>query len=103
VWDVVVDLRYKSPTFLKHHFIELESSKNQMLVIPEGCAHGYQVLHEDSELLYLHTEYYSSEFEGGLRYNDPMLKISWPLSPIDISDRDLNHSLINADFDGIKV
>jgi len=103
IWDVIVDLRSESPTFLEHHAQELEPSRNQMLVIPEGCAHGYQVLHADSELLYLHTEYYSSEYERGVRYNDPLLKISWPLPPVDISERDLNHSLIDIDFGGIKV
>lgn len=101
VWDVVVDLRAKSPTFLKHHVVELEPIGNQMLVVPEGCAHGYQVLHVDSELLYMHTEYYSSEFERGVRFNDPLLQISWPLPPIDLSERDLNHSLINSGFSGI--
>ncbi|MBL1140650.1 MAG: dTDP-4-dehydrorhamnose 3,5-epimerase family protein [Proteobacteria bacterium] len=103
VWDVIVDLRAESPTFLKYHVEELEASENQMLVIPEGCAHGYQVLHADSELLYLHTEYYSSEYERGVRFNDPALDISWPLSPVDISERDLNHPLITPDFTGIAI
>lgn len=103
VWDVVVDLRSKSPTFLKYHVEELEPSLNKMLVIPEGCAHGYQVLQDDSELLYLHTEYYSSEYERGVRYNDPVLNISWPLLPADISVRDSNHTLIVPGFSGIQI
>jgi dTDP-4-dehydrorhamnose 3,5-epimerase len=103
VWDVVVDLRAESPTFLKYHFEELDASENKMLVIPEGCAHGYQVLQGDSELLYLHTEYYSLEYERGVRYNEPLLHILWPLPPIDISERDLNHTLIEPEFFGIKI
>jgi dTDP-4-dehydrorhamnose 3,5-epimerase len=103
VWDVVVDLRVDSPTFLEWYSEELDPSSNLTIVIPEGCAHGFQVLHADSELLYMHTEFYSPEHEGGLRYDDPKLKISWPLQPVDISERDLVHPLINSDFLGIKI
>ena len=103
VWDVVIDLRADSPTFLRWHAEELAPSSNCTLVIPEGCAHGFQVLQSGSELLYMHTEFYSPEHEGGVRYDDPRLQISWPLLPVDLSERDLNHPLMNSDFEGIKL
>jgi dTDP-4-dehydrorhamnose 3,5-epimerase len=65
VRDVAVDLRYGSPTFLKWHAEELSSENGLMMIIPEGCAHGFQVLEPDSELLYLHTACYSPASEGG--------------------------------------
>ncbi len=103
VWDVVVDLREDSPTFLSWHTEELSPSNHNALVIPEGCAHGFQVLQSGSELLYMHTEYYNPEYEGGLRYNDPKLKIPWPIPAVDISERDLNHPLISSNYKGIKI
>ena len=103
VWDVVVDLRSGSPTFLKWHAEELSSANNRMIVIPEGCAHGFQVLEADSELLYLHTVAYSSSAEGGIRPTDQKLSISWPLAVQNVSDRDLNHPLLTPDFTGLIV
>jgi len=103
VWDVTVDLRYGSPTFLSWHAEELSESNKRMMVIPEGCAHGFQVLEEDSELLYLHTAFYASSSEGGVQPMDPMLAISWPLSIQDLSDRDRSHPLLSSDFAGLIV
>lgn len=101
VWDVAVDLRAGSPTYLKWRAEELCADSAKMLVIPEGCAHGFQVLEEGSELLYLHTAFYSPETESGVRYNDPRLNIQWPLDVTDISDRDRLHPLIDSQFNGI--
>ena len=103
VWDVVVDLRSGSPTFLEWHAEELSSTNNRMIAIPEGCAHGFQVLEADSELLYLHSAAYSSSAEGGIRPTDPRLSISWPLAVKNLSDRDLNHPLLTPDFAGLTV
>lgn len=103
VWDVAVDLRADSPTFLRWHAEELDPDGNRMLVIPEGCAHGFQVLENDAELLYLHTAFYSPQHENGIRYDDPRLRISWPLPPADISERDANHPSISLDFRGIRL
>jgi dTDP-4-dehydrorhamnose 3,5-epimerase len=103
VWDVAVDLRANSPTFLKWHAQELSDANSRMMVIPEGFAHGFQVLESDSELLYLHTEFYNPHLEGGIRYNDPQLDILWPLPIADLSDRDANQQTIDSDFQGLKV
>lgn len=103
VWDVAVDLRKDSPTFLKWHAEELTPKNNRMMIIPEGFAHGFQALEEESELLYLHTSAYVPEAEGGVRYNDPRLKITWPLSVKDLSRRDDSHPLIDDIFQGIVL
>jgi dTDP-4-dehydrorhamnose 3,5-epimerase len=74
-----------------------------MMVIPEGFAHGFQVIEPDSDLLYLHTAPYKLSAEGGLRYDDPRLAITWPLTVIDLSERDSSHPLIGEDFQGVRV
>jgi dTDP-4-dehydrorhamnose 3,5-epimerase len=103
VWDVAVDLRTGSPTFLRWHAEELSPRNARMLVIPEGCAHGFQVLDPDSELLYLHTASYAPPFDGGVRFDDPRLDIDWPLPLTDLSERDRCHAFLKADFSGLVV
>jgi len=101
VWDVAVDLRADSPTFLQWHAEEFSPANVRMMVIPEGCAHGFQVLEAGSELLYLHTEFYAPEAEGGVSCNEPRLGITWPLPVTDLSRRDSSHPPLTADFSGI--
>lgn len=103
VWDVAVDLRKGSRTFLQWHAQELSATNSLMLVIPEGCGHGFQVLEPDSELLYLHTASYTPLVEGGVRFDDPALNIPWPLPVADLSKRDKEHPLINKNFQSITV
>lgn len=103
VWDVAVDLRAGSATFLQWYARELAPENAAMMVIPEGFAHGFQVLEPDSELLYLHTEFYHPLSEGGLRHDDPRLAIPWPLTPQDLSPRDLAHPLLDEDFTGVTL
>lgn len=103
VWDVAVDLRKNSPTFLRWHAEALTPDNARMMVIPEGFAHGFQVVEPDSELLYLHTAFYTPAAEGGLRYDDSKLSIDWPLSVTDISERDKNHPLVDSNFQGISL
>jgi len=103
VWDVVVDLRKDSTTFMEWHAEELSQDNTRMVIIPEGCAHGFQTMEAGSELLYLHTEYYSPDAEEGLAYNDPLLNILWPLPITEISDRDRGHPIITKQFSGIKI
>jgi len=103
VWDVAVDLRADSPTYMQWHAEELCAATAKMFVIPEGCAHGFQVLEEGSELLYLHTAPYSPESEGGILHNDSTLNIQWPLEITEISDRDRQHPKIGPDFQGIII
>lgn len=102
VWDVAVDLRAGSPTFLRWHAEELSPENAHMLVIPEGCAHGFQTLEADTELLYLHTTPYTPGAEGGVRYDDPAIGIGWPLPATNISSRDAGHAWIATDFTGLR-
>lgn len=103
IFDVAVDLRRDSPTFLHWHGAILSAKNRASLLIPEGFAHGFQTLTEDCELLYLHTAAYHPESEGALNAADPRLGIAWPLAFADISDRDRNHRLIEQDFQGIVL
>ena len=103
VWDVALDLRQGSPTFLRWHGEELSEKNSRMMVIPEGCAHGFQVLEPDSELLYLHTAPYMRAAEGGVRYDDTAIGITWPLTITDISERDRAHPLVEPAFKGIPA
>lgn len=103
VLDVAVDLRTNSPTFLQWHAEELTPVNARMMVIPEGFAHGFQVLDSESELLYLHTAFYTPSAEGGLRHDDPRLGITWPQPVTDLSQRDANHPPIGVDFNGITI
>lgn len=103
VWDVAADLRAGSPTFLKWHAEELTAGNARMLVIPEGCAHGFQVLESGSELLYLHTAFYDPAAEDGVRCDDTRLAIRWPLPLGDWSQRDRNLPMVDADFRGLAI
>jgi dTDP-4-dehydrorhamnose 3,5-epimerase len=103
VFDVAVDLRRGSPTFLKYFSVELSGARMNALFIPEGCAHGFQVLEPDSELLYLHSAPYNAAHEAGIRWDDPRTAIPWPLAVTDISARDLNHPFLTSDFEGLDT
>jgi len=102
VFDVAVDIRKNSPTFLQWHAEELSADNKVSLYIPDGFAHGFQALTNDCELLYMHSEFYQSDAEGALNVLDPRLSIEWPLEITEISERDNNHSMINM-FKGIEI
>lgn len=102
VFDVAVDLRAGSPTFLHWHGVELGEDGPIQFFIPEGFAHGFQALTDDAQLLYLHTVAWSREHEGGLRYNDPAISIAWPLQVTQISEKDRQAPLMNDTFAGVR-
>ena len=95
IFDVIVDLRSKSSSYGKSFSFELDSNKFNGLYIPNGFAHGFQTLKKNTKLLYLHSENYFPEHEGGLNFMDPSLKIQWPISKIFSSDRDKKHPNLN--------
>jgi dTDP-4-dehydrorhamnose 3,5-epimerase len=103
IFDVAVDLRRNSPTFLHWHGVILSSRNRQSLLIPEGYAHGFQTLTANCKLMYLHMAPYHPEVEGALNVYDPRLGIAWPLKTTDISEKDLNHKLIESDFQGVII
>jgi dTDP-4-dehydrorhamnose 3,5-epimerase len=88
LWDVIVDLRPGSPTYLKWFGVELNEDNRSMLYIPRGFGHGFITLTDNVEAFYLHSAFYSPGAERGLRWNDPAVRIDWPSEPIDISDKD---------------
>ncbi len=103
VFDVAVDLRRGSATFLRWHAECLSAENHRTLVIPEGFAHGYQTLTADCELLYLHTATYCLAAEGALNAVDPRLNIDWPLPIAERSARDQAHPLLNDEFVGVDL
>ena len=103
VYDVAIDLRKDSDTFLQWHGEYLNSKNFKMMVIPEGFAHGFQVIKPNSELLYFHTESYTQKAESGILFNDKKIGIKWPLKVTDISERDLRHEKIINKFKGINI
>lgn len=94
VFDVIIDLREESPSYLQWFSAELSAGNKKSLYIPEGFAHGFQTLTEDAELLYLHSAYYTPGYESGVLYNDPKINIQWPLLVTEISERDKSHTLL---------
>lgn len=100
VWDVAVDLRSESPTFLRWYALELSATNCRALLIPEGFAHGFQTLADDCELLYLHSSAYMPGAEAGLNPIDPRLSIGWPLAIAELSDKDANHPMLDHQFKG---
>lgn len=101
VYDVIVDIRKDAATYLQWFGTELNAGNKKMMYIPEGFAHGFQTLTDDVELIYQHTQYYTSDAEAGLMYNDPALAIKWPLPIAEISERDTQHPLIDINFKAI--
>lgn len=101
VFDVAVDLRRGSPTFLAWHGVELSEENGRALLIPEGFAHGFQTLSPDSELLYFHSCAFVAASEGAVHVEDPRLGIAWPLPVAELSARDRSHPMLPRSFDGI--
>jgi dTDP-4-dehydrorhamnose 3,5-epimerase len=101
VWDVAVDLRAGSPTFGRWHAERLSPDNDTALLIPRGCAHGFQALTDNAELLYVHSAAYAADAEGGVDALDPRLAIAWPLPVGEMSARDRGHPRIDARFEGL--
>jgi len=103
VFDVAVDLRRDSPTFLQWHAEVLSPANQRGLLIPEGFAHGFQALAADCELVYVHTAPYMPDAEGAVNVRDPKLKIAWPLAISELSERDGSHPFLPQQFPGIAL
>lgn len=103
VFDVAIDLRKDSPTFLQWQAEILSENNHQTFCIPEGFAHGFQTLTEDCELIYLHTAPYVQDAKSGLNALDPRLAIAWPLPIAERSERDKYHAMLTSDFLGLST
>lgn len=90
IFDVIVDLRPDSPTYMRWLSEELSGENYKMVYVPKGCAHGFQSLADNTEVYYLVSAFYAPEAEGGVRYDDPAFEIDWPLPVTDISEKDRN-------------
>lgn len=100
VWDVAVDLRADSPTYLRWHAERLSVANGNALLIPRGFAHGFQALTDGVELLYCHSEPYVAELEDGIHAEDPKLSIAWPLPVCGLSPRDSGLRFLGESFLG---
>ncbi|WP_066377762.1 MULTISPECIES: dTDP-4-dehydrorhamnose 3,5-epimerase [unclassified Anabaena] len=96
IYDVIIDMRPDSPTFLSHFGVELTAENRRALYVPEMFAHGYQTLSDDAEIVYQVGEFYTPGYERGLRYNDPFFNIEWPLEVTLISEKDANFPLLET-------
>ena len=94
IYDVIVDIRPGSPTYLMWFGAILSANNGLMMYVPEGFAHGYQTLENDSTAFYLVSAAHSPGSEGGLRYDDPRIGVNWPLVPKNVSFKDANWPLI---------
>lgn len=103
IFDVAVDLRAGSPTFLRWHAIELAENNGRAVFIPEGFAHGFQTFTDEAHVLYMHTAPWTPACEAGLRHDDPRLAIAWPMPATEISERDRSLPLIDDAFAGVTA
>ena len=103
IFDVIVDVRAGSPTFLQWFGAELSAENKRMMYVPAGFAHGFQSLTEHSEITYMVSDFYNKESEGGVKYDDARVNIAWPLPVSLVSDKDKQIPLINDSFTGVSV
>ncbi|MGM3308141.1 dTDP-4-dehydrorhamnose 3,5-epimerase [Anabaena sp. WFMT] len=101
IYDVIIDMRPESPTYLSHIGVELTAENRRALYVPEMFAHGYQALTDGAEVVYQVGEFYTPGYERGLRYDDPLLEISWPLGVTEMSDKDRNWPLLESILIGV--
>jgi dTDP-4-dehydrorhamnose 3,5-epimerase len=101
-WDVALDLRAGSPTFLRWCAQEISADNQVALLIPPGCAHGFQTLSDDVELLYLHSAAYEPLADAGVNPQDPLLGITWPEPITVMSDKDAQRPLLDSSFTGLQ-
>jgi dTDP-4-dehydrorhamnose 3,5-epimerase len=96
IFDAVVDIRKKSPTYGKSYTVELSAKNYRILYIPAGFAHGFLALENDTEVVYKASNYYSPAHEKGILWNDPQLGIKWPDMPVIVSDKDKKHPVLHV-------
>lgn len=98
IYDVIIDLRKESPTFMQSFGIELTDKNYKMLYVPERFGHAFVTLKDDTEVTYLVTQFYTPGAEGGIRFDDPLFNIQWPVPVKVVSEKDKNHPDFNIDF-----
>jgi dTDP-4-dehydrorhamnose 3,5-epimerase len=103
VFDVIVDVRENSATFGRWHAVELTEVNQRQVLIPPGCAHGFQTLLDDCQLLYQHSAAYAPYCEDGLAFDDARVGIEWPLPVTEISARDRAFKHLDDGFEGVRI
>ena len=94
IYDVIIDMRPESPTYLQHFGVELTADNHRALYVPEMFAHGYQALTDGCEVMYMVGEFYTPGYEKGLRYDDPFFNIQWPIEATEMSEKDTKWPLM---------
>lgn len=94
IWDVAVNLRKSSPTYLKWFGLELTAENHKILLVPQGFAHGFVTLENDCEVQYKVDNVYDKSSDRSIKYNDPDLNIAWPIDKVILSDKDINAPLL---------
>lgn len=102
IYDVIIDLRMDSSTFKQWFAVELSADNRKLLYIPEGFAHGFQTLTDNTEVIYHHSAFYNPDSARGLRFDDPAIGIIWPLPVSMVCSRDQSYSLIDTSFKGVE-
>jgi len=102
LYDVILDLRPDSATYGKWYGDTLTAENRRMMYVPQGFAHGFVTLEDDTEAFYLVSSTYAPQLERGVRYNDPAFSIKWPLEPVEISEKDKNWRLFDPGWHGIE-
>jgi len=100
IFDVVLDLRPRSSSYGRWYGVILSAENGRMLYVPEGCAHGYQTLDEDSEMYYMTSAFYTPCAARGVRFDDPLFQIKWPLAATAVSEQDRNWPLLQREKNG---
>lgn len=103
IWDVAVDLRADSPTYLHWHAEVLSAANHRAMLIPEGFAHGFQALSDDVEMIYCHSTSHAPGAEGGVNALDARLAIAWPIPIGTMSPRDEALAMIDQSFSGVRL
>jgi dTDP-4-dehydrorhamnose 3,5-epimerase len=103
LWDAIVDLRPDSPTYTRWFGAELSAENRLMMYVPKGFAHAILTLSDDTEALYLVSEFYGPDQERGLRWDDPKFKIEWPIEPSEISPKDKKWPDFDPGFHGTEL
>lgn len=101
IFDVAVDLRANSPTYLQYISSELSEENNKIMLIPKGCAHGFQALTDNVRMIYCHSAAYEPRVEGGIQISDSKIGIDWPLPLVNLSSRDAGLPNIDQSFKGV--
>jgi len=96
-----LDLRPDSPSFCQWFGAEITAKNRQMMYVPQGCAHGFITLEDNTEAFYLVNSFYTPELEKGVRYNDTRFKIEWPIEPVEISAKDLDWPDFDPEWHGV--